>query len=99
MGLFTRKPVLPSKADALPGREVRIPVPAAAPGRGGGIRLPAPHYVTGRRLEPPFPDGFQLALFGMGCFWGVEKTFWQVPGVYSTAVGYAGGQTHNKTYT
>jgi peptide-methionine (S)-S-oxide reductase len=85
MGLFTRKSALPSKADALPGRSERMPVPAA-------------HYVNGRRLEPPFPDGFQLALFGMGCFWGVEKTFWQLPGVYSTAVGYAGGQTPNPTY-
>jgi peptide-methionine (S)-S-oxide reductase len=60
--------------------------------------VPALHHVNGRRLEPPFPDGLQLALFGMGCFWGVEKTFWQIPGVYSTAVGYAGGHTPNPTY-
>jgi peptide-methionine (S)-S-oxide reductase len=85
MGMFTRKSALPSKTDALPGRTERMPVPAA-------------HYVNGRRLEPPFPDGLRVALFGMGCFWGVEKTFWQLPGVYSTVVGYAGGQTPNPTY-
>ena len=85
MGLFSRKSALPSKADALPGRSERMPVPPA-------------HYVNGRRLEPPFPEGLQLALFGMGCFWGVEKTFWQIPGVYSTAVGYAAGYTPNPSY-
>jgi peptide-methionine (S)-S-oxide reductase len=85
MGLFTRKSAIPSKAEALPGRAERIKVPAA-------------HHVNGRRLEPPFPDGLQFALFGMGCFWGVERTFWELPGVYSTAVGYAGGHTPNPTY-
>jgi peptide-methionine (S)-S-oxide reductase len=85
MGLFTKKSALPSQVDALPGRADRM-------------RVPANHYVNGRQLEPPFPDGLQLALFGMGCFWGVEKTFWQLPGVYSTAVGYAGGSTPNPTY-
>jgi peptide-methionine (S)-S-oxide reductase len=85
MGLFSRKSSIPSKAESLPGRSDRMPVPQA-------------HYVNGRRLEPPFPDGLQLALFGMGCFWGVEKTFWQIPGVYSTAVGYAAGYTPNPTY-
>jgi peptide-methionine (S)-S-oxide reductase len=85
MGLFSRKSALPSKADALPGRSDRMPVPPA-------------HYVNGHRLEPPFPEGLQLALFGMGCFWGVEKTFWQIPGVYSTAVGYAAGYTPNPSY-
>jgi peptide-methionine (S)-S-oxide reductase len=85
MALFTRKSALPSKADALPGRSDRMRVPAA-------------HYVNGRPIEPPFPAGMQLALFGMGCFWGVERIFWQLPGVYSTAVGYAGGSTPNPTY-
>ena len=85
MGLFAHKSSIPSQADALPGRAERMPVPAA-------------HYVNGHRLEPPFPDGMQLALFGMGCFWGSEQKFWQTPGVYSTSVGYAAGYTPNATY-
>src|SRR5688572_11961759 len=85
MGLFAHTSAIPSKADALPGRAGRMPVPAA-------------HYVNGHRLEPPFPDGLQLALFGMGCFWGAERKFWELPGVYSTAVGYAAGHTPNATY-
>ncbi|HEX4346758.1 MAG TPA: peptide-methionine (S)-S-oxide reductase MsrA [Vicinamibacterales bacterium] len=56
------------------------------------------HFVNGHRTEPPFPDGLELALFGMGCFWGAEKKFWQLPGVYSTAVGYAAGHTSKPTY-
>ncbi len=60
--------------------------------------VPADHFVNGHRLEPPFPDGMQIAMFGMGCFWGAERRFWQVDGVYSTAVGYAGGMTPNPTY-
>jgi len=56
------------------------------------------HFVNRHRLEPPFPDGFRTAMFGMGCFWGAEKKFWQLPGVYSTAVGYAAGHTPNPTY-
>ncbi|HEY5790037.1 MAG TPA: peptide-methionine (S)-S-oxide reductase MsrA, partial [Gammaproteobacteria bacterium] len=62
------------------------------------LRVPAAHQVNGHRLQPPFPDGLQLALFGLGCFWGAERAFWQLPGVYSTAVGYAGGFTPNPTY-
>ena len=62
------------------------------------MRVPAAHFVTGARLEPPFPAGMELALFGMGCFWGAERKFWQIRGVYSTAVGYAGGFTPNPTY-
>jgi peptide-methionine (S)-S-oxide reductase len=58
----------------------------------------AQHYVNGHRTVPPFPDGYQLAMFGLGCFWGAERKFWQVPGVYSTAVGYAAGHTPNPTY-
>jgi len=74
-----------AKDDALPGRSAAMPVPAA-------------HFVSGARLEPPFPAGMELALFGMGCFWGDERVFWQAPGVYSTSVGYAGGFTPNPTY-
>ncbi len=71
--------------DALPGREERMPVPAR-------------HEVIGTPLEPPFPDGLEQAVFGLGCFWGAERVFWQAPGVYTTAVGYAGGYTPNPTY-
>jgi len=80
-----RKLSMITKDDALPGRAKVMPVPAA-------------HFVSGARLEPPFPAGMELALFGMGCFWGEERVFWQVPGVYSTSVGYAGGFTPNPTY-
>jgi peptide-methionine (S)-S-oxide reductase len=60
--------------------------------------VPQQHFVNRNRLEAPFPDGLERAMFGMGCFWGAEKKFWQLPGVYSTAVGYAGGSTPNPTY-
>jgi peptide-methionine (S)-S-oxide reductase len=60
--------------------------------------VPERHFVNGNRLAPPFPDGLELALFGMGCFWGAERKFWEAEGVYSTAVGYAGGSTPNPTY-
>ena len=84
--MFSRKPpTIPTKADALPGRAERMPVPDA-------------HFVNKNRLTPPFPDGLEWAVFGMGCFWGAEKKFWQQRGVYSTAVGYAGGSTPNPTY-
>jgi peptide-methionine (S)-S-oxide reductase len=76
---------LPRPDDALPGREAAIPVPET-------------HFVNGNRITPPFPAGLARAVFGMGCFWGAERTFWQAPGVYSTAVGYAGGYTPNPTY-
>ena len=86
MSLLGRiKAALPSPGEALPGRSESMPVPEQ-------------HYVTGNRLVPPFPDGHQLALFGMGCFWGAERGFWTLPGVYSTSVGYAAGQTPNPTY-
>jgi peptide-methionine (S)-S-oxide reductase len=62
------------------------------------MRVPERHFANGNRLEPPFPDGMQLAHFGLGCFWGAERKFWRLPGVYSTAVGYAAGQTPNPTY-
>ena len=80
-----KTPKAPTVAEALPGRDARMRVPEA-------------HFVNGHRLEPPFPDGLARAMFGMGCFWGAEKIFWQLPGVYSTAVGYAAGQTLNPTY-
>jgi peptide-methionine (S)-S-oxide reductase len=84
--MFFKKPsTIPSAADALPGRSDRMSVPEA-------------HFVNKNRLTPPFPDGLAKAMFGMGCFWGAEKGFWQLRGVYSTAVGYAGGPTPNPTY-
>ena len=83
--MFNKKVTMPSKAEALPGRAERMPVPEK-------------HHVNGARLEPPFPAGLQHAIFGLGCFWGAEKKFWQTKGVYTTAVGYAGGLTPNPTY-
>src|SRR6478735_7916351 len=71
---------------------------ATLPGRKERIHVPERHFVSGNRIVPPFPDGMALAQFGMGCFWGAERVFWQTPGVYSTAVGYAGGDTPNPTY-
>ena len=77
----------------------KIPTPAEAlPGRAEKMRVPKQHYVNGHELEPPYPEGMELALFGLGCFWGAEKYFWQLPGVHVTAVGYAGGPTPNPTY-
>jgi peptide-methionine (S)-S-oxide reductase len=81
----SRKMVLPAAGEALPGRWDRM-------------RVPERHFVNGNRLEPPFPDGTGLAHFALGCFWGAERKFWVLPGVYSTAVGYAAGQTPNPTY-
>jgi peptide-methionine (S)-S-oxide reductase len=74
------------------------PAERCLPGRAAPLPVPEKHFVLGTRLAPPFPDGLELALFGMGCFWGAEKRFWEAPGVYSTAVGYAGGHTPNPTY-
>src|SRR4029077_14967427 len=70
----------------------------ALPGRAQPMLVPAAHFVNGNRLEPPFPNGLQRAVVAMGCFWGAERKFWQLPGVYSTAVGYAAGLTPNPTY-
>ena len=86
MWMFSRKKLeIPSPAEALPGR----PEP---------MKVPARHFVKGTPLKPPFPEGVAAAVFGMGCFWGAERKFWQAPGVYTTAVGYAGGTTANPTY-
>ena len=85
MAFFSHKLTIPEPEQALPGRQQRMPVPKR-------------HFVNGAALEPPFPDGTELALFGLGCFWGAERKFWQTPGVVSTSVGYAGGFTPNPTY-
>jgi peptide-methionine (S)-S-oxide reductase len=70
----------------------------ALPGRSEAMRVPATHYVNAHPLKPPFPQGMEQAVFGLGCFWGAERCFWQSEGVYTTAVGYAGGHTPNPTY-
>jgi peptide-methionine (S)-S-oxide reductase len=85
MALFRNKSILPEKDKALPGRSTPLGVPET-------------HFVNGHRLVPPFPAGMREAVFGLGCFWGAERVFWKLPGVYSTAVGYAGGFTPNPTY-
>jgi peptide-methionine (S)-S-oxide reductase len=82
---FSRSMTIPSAAEALPGRSQAMPVPER-------------HFVLGTPLVGPFPPGLKLIQFGMGCFWGAEKQFWQLPGVFTTAVGYAGGHTPNPTY-
>jgi len=87
MGLFgfTKKQSIPTSDQALPGRTDLMPVPAR-------------HYVNGNPLEPPYPDGLEMAMFGLGCFWGAERIFWQQERVFTTAVGYAAGATPNPTY-
>ena len=70
----------------------------ALPGHAEAMDVPDAHFVNGNRITPPFPAGLEQAVFGMGCFWGAERKFWQAPGVYSTAVGYAGGYTPNARY-
>ena len=85
MFMFGKKASMPTRNEALPGRSEEMPVPAR-------------HFVNGNPIKAPFPAGMQLAQFGLGCFWGAECKFWQTPGVYSTASGYAGGYTPNPTY-
>jgi peptide-methionine (S)-S-oxide reductase len=84
--MWSKKPIsIPTPNDALVGRAEAMPVADA-------------HFVNHHRLSPPFPDGFERAMFGMGCFWGAERKFWELDGVYATAVGYAAGHTPNPTY-
>jgi len=85
MFLFSKPTVMVQPDEALPGRDEQMPVPAE-------------HEVLGTPIAPPFPEGLEQAIFGMGCFWGAERVFWRAPGVYTTAVGYAGGYTKNPTY-
>jgi len=85
MALTRRKSTMPAADTALPGRTTALSVSET-------------HFVNGRRIVPPFPAGLREAVFGLGCFWGAERLFWELPGVYSTAVGYAGGFTLNPTY-
>jgi peptide-methionine (S)-S-oxide reductase len=75
-----------------------LPADGTLPGRAQKMRVPEKHFINGNRLEAPFPQGLEQAVFGLGCFWGAEKLFWNIPGVYSTAVGYAGGETKNPGY-
>ena len=82
---LNKKTSLPSAEEALPGRDTPMPVPER-------------HFVLDAPLKPPFPEGYRQAVFGLGCFWGAERQFWQQPGVYTTAVGYAGGRTPNPDY-
>ncbi len=85
MWMQKKRTEMPGPNDALPGRDTAMPVENR-------------HFVSGHPIQPPFPDGMQQAMFGLGCFWGAERRFWQQPGVYTTAVGYAGGYTPNPTY-
>src|SRR5436305_14521752 len=85
MSFFRKKLEIPTEDEALPGRTEEMPVPAK-------------HFVNFHPIKEPFPDGLERAVFGMGCFWGAERKFWEAPGVYTTAVGYAGGTTPNPSY-
>jgi peptide-methionine (S)-S-oxide reductase len=85
MALFRKQAVMPEQTQALPGRSTPL-------------RVPETHFVNGHRIVAPFPAALKEAVFGMGCFWGAERLFWELPGVYSTAVGYAGGFTPHATY-
>jgi peptide-methionine (S)-S-oxide reductase len=86
LNFLKHKTEMPAPDEALPGREAEMP------------GVPDSHFVLGTPLKPPFPEGIETAMFGMGCFWGAEKSFWELPGVYTTAVGYAAGHTPNPTY-
>ena len=81
------------------GKKQSLPtIEQALPGRAEPMQVPARHHVNGNPLKPPFPDGMEMAMFGLGCFWGAERIFWKQPGVFTTAVGYAAGATPNPTY-
>jgi peptide-methionine (S)-S-oxide reductase len=84
-GMMRKKLEIPTPEQSLPGRAMKMPVPAR-------------HFVNGNALEGPYPAGLETAVFGLGCFWGAERKFWEAPGVWTTAVGYAGGSTPNPTY-
>jgi len=84
-GMMRKKLEIPTPEQSLPGRAIKMPVPAR-------------HFVNGNPLEGPYPAGLEMAVFGLGCFWGAERKFWEAPGVWTTAVGYAGGSTSNPTY-
>ena len=84
-GMMRKKLEIPPPEQSLPGRAIKMPVPAH-------------HFVNGNPLEGPYPAGLEMAVFGLGCFWGAERKFWEAPGVWTTAVGYAGGATPNPTY-
>ncbi len=85
--------------EAMAGRGDRVIAPEdALPGRAEPVPVPPQHLVLGRPLEPPFPEGMETVVLGMGCFWGAERIYWQLPGVWTTAVGYAGGTTPNPSY-
>ena len=84
-GMMRKKLEVPAPDQCLPGRAIRM-------------RVPPQHFVNGHALEAPYPAGLEMAVFGLGCFWGAERKFWEAPGVWSTAVGYAGGHTPNPTY-
>lgn len=83
--ILSKKMVIPAPSECLPGRTEKMPVPEL-------------HYVTGKPMQPPYPPSMEMAMFGMGCFWGAERYFWRLKGVYITAVGYAGGSTPNPAY-
>ena len=85
MGILSKKPAMPTREQALPGRDEAMPVPQQ-------------HFVNGNPLVGPFADNLQQAIFGLGCFWGAERRFWETEGVFTTAVGYAGGITPNPSY-
>jgi peptide-methionine (S)-S-oxide reductase len=85
MWFTPRKLEIPTAEEALPGRDMPLPVPNK-------------HFVNGNSLEPPFPDGMEKIIFALGCFWGAERLFWEIPGVFSTSVGYIAGHTKNPTY-
>ena len=84
--ILRKKAEMPTADRALPGRDK------------AAFAVPATHFVNGNRIQPPFPAGLEQAMFGLGCFWGAERKFWEAKGVYSTSVGYAGGSTPNPTY-
>ena len=84
--ILRKKTEMPTAERALPGRPARV------------FNVPDQHFVNGNRIQPPFPTGLEMAMFGMGCFWGAERKFWEAPGIHATAVGYAAGLTPNPTY-